>query len=128
MKPDEDPFNQSREQALRTGALLDITATAVGTCMAMPSAVSPKLWRALADDDPCRPGDPRIMCLCWCVFLFVTTETYDRQETGPDHRVLWFEADVMGRRVAIKAIAHQGDALEPVMTLIRADESDPFSN
>jgi hypothetical protein len=72
-----------RSEALRTGALLDITAAAVATCMGMPSAVSPTLWRAVADDAHCRAGDPRVICLCWCVFLFVTGKAYGREERGP---------------------------------------------
>jgi hypothetical protein len=121
------PFTQRRSEALRTGALLDITATAVATCMGMPSAVSPALWRGVADDDPCRAGDPRVMCLCWFVFLFVTSNAYEREERGPHHRIVWFEATVLGRRVAIKAIAHRDEHFEPVMTLLCADEPDPFS-
>jgi hypothetical protein len=108
--------------------LLDITATAVATCMGMPSAVSPTLWRAIAGDDPCRTGDPRVMSLCWCVFLFVTGRAYDREERGPHHRVVWFEATVLGRRVPIKAIAHRDEHFGPVMTLLCAGEPDPFSN
>jgi hypothetical protein len=122
MKPNQDPFNPSREQAIRTGALLDITAADIG----MPSALSPKLWRAVADDSPCCPGDPRLMSLCWCVFLFLTTEAFDREDRGPHHRIIWFEANILDRRVPIKAIAHPGDAFEPVMTLLCADEPDPF--
>jgi hypothetical protein len=121
------PFTQRRSEAMRTGALLDITATAVATCMGMPSAVSPALWRAVADDAPCRAGDPRVICLCWCVFLFVTGKAYDREERGPHHRIVWFEATVLGRRVPIKAIAHRDEHFGPVMTLLCADEPDPFS-
>jgi hypothetical protein len=96
--------------------------------MGMRSAVSPTLWRAVADDDPCRTGDPRAMSLCWCVFLFVRSEAYDREERGPYHRIVWFEATVLGRRVAIKAIAHRDEQFGPVVTLLYADEPDPFSN
>jgi hypothetical protein len=91
----DNPFTQRRAEAMRTGALLDITTTAVATCMGMPSAMSPTLWRAVADGDPCRAGDPRVICLCWCVFLFVTSKAYDREEHGPHHRIIWFEAMVL---------------------------------
>ena len=76
---------------------------------------------------PCYPGDPRLMGLCWCVFLFLATESYDREDRGPHHRIVWFHPDVLGRKVHMKAIAHRGDAFEPVMTLLCADEPDPYS-
>ena len=113
--------------ALRDGSLLDITVTAAATYIAMPSAVSSKLWRAIADDAPLTLGDPRALSLCWSVFLFVTTQAYSRERRGQNSRTVWFETKVLGRPIAAKAIAHQGDHGEPVMTVLCADEPDPFN-
>jgi hypothetical protein len=121
------PFAQTRAAALRTGALLNITAAANAADIMMPSAISPRLWRIVAGEDPFLPQDPRAICLCWCVFLMLKAETYTREHVGPRHRAVWFEAKVLGRTAAVKAIAHPGDHGEPVMTLLAPDEADPFS-
>jgi hypothetical protein len=128
MKPNNSIFERSRAMALRDGSLLDITLTAAATCIAMPSAVSPKLWRTIADDAPLTPGDPRAMGLCWSVFLFVTTQAYSREHRGPHSRTVWFETQVLGRSIEAKAIAHAGDHGEAVLTVLCADESDPYND
>src|ERR1035441_7403705 len=115
MKPNNSIFERSRAMALRDGSLLDITVTAAATYIAMPSVVSSKLWRAIADDAPLTLGDPRALSLCWSVFLFVTTQAYSRERRGQNSRTVWFETKVLG---AAKAIAHQGDHGEPVMTVL----------
>lgn len=127
MKSNNSIIKCGRTIALQRGLLLDMTITAAATCIAMPSAVSRKLWQTIADDAPLTPGDPRALSLCWSVFLFVSTEAYSREQRGAFSRTVWFEAKVLGRAVEVKAIAHSGDHGEPVLTVICADEPDPFN-
>ena len=126
MKPNPSPFARSRAEALRAGALLDISAAA-SCVIALPLAITPRLWRELGGAEACRPGDPRLGRLCSCLFWMLKTEAWEREERGPLHRALWFEAVALGARRSAKAVAHFGDHFEPVMTLLCADEPDPFT-
>ena len=128
MNPHTSVFSFGRASALQKGQLLDITPAAAAACIGMPSAVSERLWRKLAENNPLTPSDPRALSLCWSVFLFVNTKTYTRERQGRFSRTVWFNTKVLGRSVDVKAIAHGGDRGEPVMTLLCADEPDPFDD
>ena len=88
--------------------------------------MTPALWRAIADADPFRPDDPRVMSLCWCLFLMLTTHAYDREHTNAWSRTVWFEAVVLRRKVRIKAMAHLANGCERVMTLMTPEEGCAF--
>ena len=126
MNPNDRPFKQNRAAALCAGALLDISATARLTEFGMPASMTPALWRAIADADPFRPDDPRVMSLCWCLFLMLTTHAYDREHTNAWSRTVWFEAVVLRRKVRIKAMAHLANGCERVMTLMTPEEGCAF--
>ena len=126
MNPNDRPFKQNRAAALRAGALLDITATARLTEFGMPASMTPTLWRAIADADSFCPDDPRVMSLCWCLFLTLQTHAHDREHTNAWSRTVWFEAVVLRRKVRVKAMAHVGDNCERVMTLMTPEEGCDF--
>jgi hypothetical protein len=69
MNPNDRPFKQNRIAALRSGVLLDITPIARLTEFGMPASLSPKLWKAIADDALFRLDDPRVMSLCWHLYM-----------------------------------------------------------
>lgn len=128
MKPNESPFHESRERALRTGALLDISQAAAAAGIGMPAAISRRLWGALAGGAPFQGRDLRALKLCGLVFLMVSRKAYQREHRGSYGRTIWFEGMVLKRNVRVKAIAHAGDVSESVMTLLCADEPDPYTN
>jgi hypothetical protein len=57
------------------------------------------------------------------VFLFLLSNAFAREEINSLGRTVWFEADILGRKVRVKAMAHAGDVGEPAMTLMHAEES-----
>lgn len=111
---------------LRTGKLFDITKTARMTEIYMPASLTPKLWRNIADTDQFRPNDPRVISLCWTVFLMLLTRAYRREHQNDWSRTLWFEANILGRTVNVKAMAHPGNNFEPTMTLMSPEEGCDF--
>jgi hypothetical protein len=126
MNSNDRPFQQLRAAAIRAGTLLDITETARMTEFGMPASMTPKLWRAIANEDPFHPNDPRVMSLCWCLFLMLLAKGYAREHIGPWSRTVWFKGMILGRKVAVKAVAHGGDHFEPVMTLMTPEEGCDF--
>jgi hypothetical protein len=108
--PNLPPFVQGPPQA-QLDSLLDLAQEHAEDALREDGALFPSLFAA----------SPKGL------FLFVTGKAYDREERGLHHRVVWFEATVLGRRVPIKAIAHRDEHFGPVMTLLCADEPDPFS-
>ena len=120
------PFRQNRRAALRAGILLDITAVARLAEFGMPASMSPKLWRAIADDAPFRLEDPRVLSLCWHLFLVLMTHAYDREYCNEWSRTVWFAASILGREVRVKAVAHLGDDADRVMTMLAPDEGSDF--
>jgi hypothetical protein len=75
------PFQQPRAAAIRAGTLLDMTETARMTECGMPASMTPKLWRAIANEDPFHGNDPRVMSLCWCLFLMLQAKGYTRGDS-----------------------------------------------
>jgi hypothetical protein len=116
-------FGCTRAQALQRGLVLDISPTARLAFIEAPIAVTPKLWRSIAPDDPLRLEDPRLLCLCWSALLTVLTHTSTREEFEPYRHTIWFDAVVLGRRVSVKLMTHPGDGPEPVMTLLTEAEA-----
>ena len=112
----------TRSKAIRDGLLLDISPVARSAFIEVPMAISPGLWRALADDAPLRLEDPRLLSLCWTLLLTIVTTTATRQEFLPFCHTLWWEAQILDRRVKLKLITHAGDGPGPVMTVLEHDE------
>ena len=116
-------FGRSRAHALQRGLVLDISPAARLAFIEVPMAITPRLWRSIAPDDPFRLKDPRLLCLCWSKLLTVTTHTSTREEFEPFRHTVWFESVVRGRRVSLKLMTHPGDDPEPVMTLLTEAET-----
>ena len=116
-------FGCSRAQALQRGLVLDISPAARLAFIEAPIAVTPKLWRSIAPDDPFRLEDPRLLCLCWSTLLTVLTHTSTREEFEPFRHTLWFDSVVLGRRISAKLMTHPGDDPAPVMTLLTETEA-----
>jgi len=92
----------------------------------MPASITPKLWRAIADNDRFHAQDPRAISLCWAVFLMLTTRVYTREHRNDWSRTIWFEVNILDRKVDVKAMAHPGDDFEPAMTLMSPEEACGF--
>ena len=73
-------FGCTRAQALQRGLVLDISPTARLAFIEAPIAITPKLWRSIAPDDPLRLEDPRLLALCWSALLTVLTHTSTRED------------------------------------------------
>ena len=116
-------FDCSRAQALQRGLVIDISPAARLTFIDVPMAITPKVWRSIAPDDPFRLEDPRLLCLCWSDLLTVITHTSTREEFEPFRHTVWFESVVLGRRVSLKLMTHPGDGWAPVMTLLTEAEA-----
>jgi hypothetical protein len=116
-------FGCTRIQALQRGLVIDISPAARLAFIEVPMAITPRLWRSIALDDPFRLEDPRILCLCWSTLLTVITHTSTREEFEPFRHTVWFESVVLGRRVALKLMTHAGDGRAPVMTLLTEAEA-----
>ena len=115
-------FGCTRAQALQRGLVLDISPTARLAFIEAPIAITPKLWRSIAPDDPLRLEDPRLLALCWSALLTVLTHTSAREEFESYRHTIWFESVVLDRRVSVKLMTHPGDGPEPVMTLLTEAE------
>jgi hypothetical protein len=76
-------FVRSRAHALQRGLVLDISPAARQALIEAPMAITPRLWRSIAPDDPFRLEDPRLLCLCWSTLLTVITHTSTRAELKP---------------------------------------------
>ena len=116
-------FGCSRTQALQRGLVLDISAVARLAFIEAPMAITPRLWRSIAPNDPFRLEDPRLLCLCWSALLTVITHTSTREEFEPFRHIVWFESVILGRRVGLKLMTHPGDSRAPVMTLLTEAEA-----
>ena len=116
-------FGCSRAQALQRGLVLDISPAARQAFIEAPMAITPRLWRSIAPNDPFRLEDPRLLCLCWSTLLTVITHTSTREEFEPFRHTVWFESVVLGRRVSLKLMTHPGDGRAPVMTLLTEAEA-----
>jgi hypothetical protein len=51
-------FGRSRAELIKSGLLLDISPVGRQAFIEVPLAISPQLWRCIADDDPCDRKDP----------------------------------------------------------------------
>jgi hypothetical protein len=120
------PFKQARAAALRSGLLLDITHAARAAEFGMPASITPRLWQAIAGEAAFHSADPRIVILCWCLFLMLRGKCCSRQKLNAYSRTVWFDARIWERTVQVKAMAHAGDDGEPVMTLMTPEEGCEF--
>ena len=116
-------FGCSRAGALQRGLVLDISPAARLAFIEVLMAITPRLWRSIALDDPFRLEDPRILCLCWSTLLTLITHTSTCEEFEPFRHTVWFESVVLGRRVSLKLMTHPGDGRAPVMTLLTEAEA-----
>ncbi|HXP60433.1 MAG TPA: hypothetical protein VN829_08080 [Dongiaceae bacterium] len=113
-------FRYTRADALRDGVLLDITATAKAHAdLEVPTAITLRLWGALAGDAAFRADDQRVKDLC-ISFLFalvgLTPGRWARRDT------LLFRAKVGERELEAKLTLGLDESGNVVATIMLASE------
>lgn len=118
----------TRAEALRDGQLYDISGVQPGIncCFAVPTAISERLWRAIAGEVPFTSNHPRLAQLCRLMVATVHNNTGERKRRGLFSETIWFRFPSASREIHVKVVCHPGDAQEPVMTLLEASETTAF--
>jgi hypothetical protein len=118
----------SRAEALRDGQLHDISRVKPGiNChFSAPTAISRRLWQAIAGDVPFAPSHPRLAHLCRLTVATIQNNSGEREQQGLFSQSVWFRFCAASREIPVRVICHPGDALEPVITLLLASETTAF--
>jgi hypothetical protein len=115
----------TRAEALRDGQLHDISAVKPGIncCFAVPTAISDRLWQAIAGEGPITSNHPRLAQLCRLMVATIHSNAGEREQRGLFSETIWFRFPSASREINVKVVCHPGDAQEPVMTLLEASET-----
>ena len=118
--PGDFLFRYTRADALRNGVLLDITATAKAHAdLEVPTAITLRLWGALAGDAPFRAGEQRVKELCTS-FLFAVVGLTPGRWAGQDTRL--FRVKVGERELEAKLSLGLDESGNVVATIMLASE------
>jgi hypothetical protein len=120
--------DRSRAEALRDGQLHDISRVKPGiNChFSAPTAISRRLWQAIAGDVPFAPSHPRLAHLCRLTVATIQNNSGEREQQGLFSQSVWFRFCSASREIPVRVICHPGDALEPVITRLLASETTAF--
>jgi hypothetical protein len=113
----------SRAEGLRTGTLHDISPTARACAqLDLPTAITRRLWEAVAPGEPFRANDERVKEVCYALAFArvgaMGSELYD-EASGQAMR---FEFLHRAKPLTVTAVVHPAEDLTLVCTIMLSHE------
>ena len=119
----EPSFGYTRADALRTGILLDIAATAcVCARLRVPTAMTAGLWHALMPGEPFDPQHEGLKTVLYGLLFGSACCIPNRIVDTPSAQIMVYAVVLGSREIRVKAAAHVDANGHPVCTLMLASQ------